>query len=197
METATQPQSDRVSTARLVAAAKAGDEGAFERLIDRYRPGLHALCFDRTGDFHTAEDLAQDAVLRAHQHLHTLSDDHAFAAWLRRIALNCCRAWQQRPWPETVEIDPENCPQPTQDVLFEAMRRDAAREVRAAIAKLPENNRIALLMHYIRANSYREIAEFLGVPETTVVGRLHRARGRLRSLLEERRIREHLEGFSR
>jgi RNA polymerase sigma-70 factor (ECF subfamily) len=75
------------------------------------------------------------------------------------------------------------------------MRREAAREVWAAVARLPENNRLALLMYYIRGDSYREIAEFLGVPETTVVGRLHRARGQLRSLLEERRIEEYLADF--
>ena len=183
---------DRLPVAGLVSAAKAGDEHAFSQLIHRYRPGIRALCFDRTGDFDLAEDLAQDAVVRAHEQLHQLRENQAFPRWLRQIALNRCRAWQERPWPETAPLDAEHCPQLTGDVFREAMRRQAAREVRSALAGLPENNRIALMMHYLRGDSCREIAEFLGVAETTVVGRLHRARGQIRSLLEERRIRDYL-----
>ncbi len=179
--------------AGLVAAAKAGHAVAFERLIWRYRPGLLALCFDRVKDFEAARDVAQDAVIAAHEQLAQLRDNAAFPAWLRRIALNCCRQWQRRQGPPTVPLDVEHCPQLMGDVFREAMRRQAAREVRAALAQLPENNRIALVMYYLRGDSYREIAEFLGVPETTVVGRLHRARGQLRSRLEERRIREYME----
>ncbi len=175
----------------LVLAAWAGDEAAFRRLAERYRHGVYALCLDRTGDFDLAEDLTQDAILKARAQLRSLREPAAFPAWLRQIALNCCRAWQRRPWPETVAIDPEDCPQLTQDVFREAMRREAAREVRAALWSLPENNRIAVIMYYLRGNSYREIAEFLGVAETTVLGRLHRARNQLRALLEAR-IRDYL-----
>jgi RNA polymerase sigma factor (sigma-70 family) len=85
-----------------------------------------------------------------------------------------------------VAIDPDACPQLTGDVFREAMRREAAREVRAALTRLPENNRIAVIMFYLRGNTYREIAEFLNVTESTVLGRLHRARSQLRSLLEAR-----------
>jgi RNA polymerase sigma-70 factor (ECF subfamily) len=195
MQPSKQRPEDRVAVARLVAAAKAGDARAFEQLIDRYRPGIRALCFDRTKDFDLAEDLAQDAVVRAHEHLHQLRENEAFPTWLRTIALNRCKAWQERPWPKTVPLDAEKHPELEGDAFREAMRREAAREVWAAVARLPENNRLALLMYYIRGDSYREIAEFLGVPETTVVGRLHRARGQLRSLLEERRIEEYLADF--
>jgi RNA polymerase sigma factor (sigma-70 family) len=179
----------------LLSAAQAGDEGAFCRLIERYRHGVYAFCVDRTGNFGVAEDLTQETVLKARAQLHALRAAAAFPAWLRRIALNCCRAWQRRTWPDTVSTDPADCPQLTQDVFAEALRREAAREVRAALWRIPENNRIALIMHYLRGDSYREIAEFLGVPETTVVGRLHRARGQMRSLLEAR-IRDHLTGLA-
>jgi len=176
----------RRTVSDLVRAAWAGDDAAFRRLVESYRHGVYALCLDRTGDFDLAEDLTQDAILKARAQLRSLREPAAFPAWLRQIALNCCRAWQRRPWPETIVIDPEDCPQLTQDVFREAMRREAAREVRAALWSLPENNRIAVIMYYLRGNSYREIAEFLGVAETTVVGRLHRARNQLRALLEAR-----------
>jgi len=170
----------------LVAAARAGNEGAFQTLAGRYRHGIYAVCLDRTGDFDLAEDLTQEALLRAHAQLHTLREPAAFPAWLRQIALNCCRAWQRRAWPEAVAVDPDACPQLTTDVFREAMRREAAREIRAALARLPENNRLAVIMFYVRGNTYREIAEFLNIPESTVLGRLYRARSQLRSLLEAR-----------
>ena len=173
------------STLALVAAAKAGDRAAFDALIRRYRHGVYALCLDRTGNFDTAEDLTQEALLQAHAQLHTLREPAAFPGWLRQIARNVCRMWQRRPLLGTVAVEPEAYPQLTQDVYREALRREAAREVRAALAQLPENNRIAFLMH-VQGSSYREIAEFIDAPETTVVGRLHRARSRLRTLLRER-----------
>jgi len=193
MHTPTKEPHDDALVARLVAAAKADDERAFSQLVDRYRPGVRALCFDRVGDFDLAEDLTQDVLVKAHERLHQLRDNHAFPAWLREIAVKRCAAWKRRPWPPTVPLDVEHCPQLLGDAFREAMRREAAREVRAAVGRLPEKNRIALIMYYLRGDSYREIAEFLDLPETTVVGRLHRARGQLRSLLEERRIREYLE----
>jgi len=186
MSTAHDRQAAGTDLTDLVAAAQAGDERSFETLASRYRHGVYAVCLDRTGDFDLAEDLTQEALLRAHAQLHTLREPAAFPAWLRQIALNCCRAWQRRPWPEAVAVDPAACPQLTGDVFREAMRREAAREVRAALTRLPENNRIAVIMFYLRGNTYREIAEFLNVTESTVLGRLHRARSQLRSLLEAR-----------
>jgi RNA polymerase sigma-70 factor (ECF subfamily) len=156
------------SVAGLVAAAKAGDRRAFDRLVERYRPGLRALCLDRVTDFDKAEDLAQDALVQAYQRLHQLQDDAAFPTWLRQIAVNRCRRRLERPWPPTVPLDEEHCGHLTRDAFREAMRREAARELRAALAGLPENNRVALLMFYLRGDSRREIAEFLGVPESIV-----------------------------
>jgi RNA polymerase sigma factor (sigma-70 family) len=170
----------------LVAAARCGDEAAFSELVRRYRHGICAVCLTRTGDFDLAEDLTQDAVLRARASLHTLRDDEAFGAWLRQIATNVCRMWMRRPEPDTTELAAATSLQVAQDTFHAARRRLAAREVREALAELPERNRIALVMYHLRGDTYAEIAEFLGVPESTVLGRIHRARNSLRRLLAER-----------
>jgi RNA polymerase sigma-70 factor (ECF subfamily) len=169
----------------LACSAQAGDGRAFDELARRYRPGVYALCLDRTRDFDTAEDLTQEALLRAHAALGDLREPQAFGPWLRRIALNCCRSWLRRPAPRLVDLTEGAAHLPTEDAYQAAARRLLAREIASAMAQLPENNRLAFLMH-LQGSTYGEIAEFTGVVQTTVVGRLHRARSRLRALLRER-----------
>jgi RNA polymerase sigma-70 factor, ECF subfamily len=170
----------------LVAAAKQGERAAFDALVARYRHGIWALCLDRVGNFDLAEDLTQETILRAYAALPELRADAAFGPWLRQIAVNCCRIWLRRPLPQTEELAEATLLQMTEDTHQQAMRREAARQVRQSLAELPERNRIALVMHALRGDSYREIADFLGVPESTVLGRIHRARAAVRRLLLER-----------
>jgi RNA polymerase sigma-70 factor (ECF subfamily) len=169
----------------LACSAQTGDGRAFDELARRYRPGVYALCLDRTRDFDTAEDLTQEALLKAHAALGDLREPEAFGPWLRRIALNCCRSWLRRPAPSLVDLNEGAAHLPTEDAYQAAARRLLAREIASAMARLPENNRLAFLMH-LQGSTYREIAEFIGAPETTILGRLHRARCRLRALLQER-----------
>jgi len=176
----------RQSAGELAVAAQSGDARAFEELAARYRDGVYALCLTRTGDFDVAEDLTQEALLRAHRELRNLREPEAFGGWLRQIAMNCCGMWQRRPWPTSEGLHPRLQAQVGDDVFREAARREAARGIRAALAELPENNRLALLMFYLGGSTCREIAEFTGVPESTVAGRLWRARDKLRRLLAER-----------
>jgi RNA polymerase sigma-70 factor (ECF subfamily) len=169
----------------LAHSAQAGDDRAFDELARRYRPGVYALCLDRTRDFDTAEDLTQEALLKAHAALGDLREPQAFGPWLRRIALNCCHSWLRRPAPPLVDIAESAVHLPAEDAYQAAARRLLAREIASAMAQVPENNRLALLMH-LQGSTYREIAEFIGAPETTILGRLHRARTRLRTLLKGR-----------
>ena len=145
-----------------------------ERELERYRPALEALALDRTGDPETARDIAQDAFELALRHLGQLREPKALPGWLRTIALNCCRQHLRRP------REPAVIAQPAESAYRVAVRRQMLREVRGALARLPENNRLALLMHVLHGISYERIAAFLGVPVSTIEGRIHRARRQLR-----------------
>jgi len=170
------------SPSRLVLAARSGDRGCFDELVQRYRGGVYALCLDRVRDLDVAEDLTQETVVSAWANLGQLRDPQAFPAWLRRVAVNCCLAWQRRrALGEAVQHD-RPIGRVSEDAYAEAARRETAREIVDALSALPENNRLALLMA-VQGHTYREIAEFLSVPDATIVGRIHRARRRLRSLL--------------
>ncbi len=171
------------SEVELVAAAQAGDRGAFDVLADRYRPGLLAAAFDLAGRFEVAEDLAQDALWRGWEKIGELREAGAFGPWLRMIVVNCYRMWLRRPWQSEVSIDQAEYLGADQDQFAQVRRKELQRELRVGLRALPRQNRLALLMRYFGGSSYEEIASFLEVPVTTVAGRIYRAKLQLRRRL--------------
>src|SRR5947209_8335411 len=93
---------DRADEEALLAAAKAGDQDAFGRLVDGERQSLYRLCFKMAGSHEDAEDLVQEALLRAFSALGTFREQSSFKTWLHRIATNLCLDHQRRrpPWRE-------------------------------------------------------------------------------------------------
>jgi RNA polymerase sigma-70 factor (ECF subfamily) len=168
-----------------VAGTVACDD-AFAVLIERYRGALVSLALDRTGRFDIADEIAQEAMVKAWEHRSELRAIEAVGPWLFRIAINCCIVWQrgERRAAASLEVlaDGAGWEPP---VIEELIRRDTIREVRRALADLPIQSRVAVLMN---AMGYRgsEIAEFLSLPESTIRGRLARARDRLRRSLGNR-----------
>jgi RNA polymerase sigma factor (sigma-70 family) len=149
------------------------------QLIERYRPAIMAVALDRIADWDACRDIAQDAVEQAIRHIDDLRDPEALPAWLRAIAVNCCRQYVRRRRDVPAGLLVAEAPDGG-SAHAAAVRREMLRHVRRALRALPENNRLALIMHVVHDMSYEDIARFLGVPVTTVVGRIHRARKELR-----------------
>lgn len=173
----------------LVRCAQQGDELAFERLGQHFRPRLIALARVRVRDIDEAEDLVQDALVTAWQQITTLRDNTVFGAWLQVIVINACRRWQQRhvQWPtsldalEHMDLLADPAPQP----LEQCLERECWRRRRQALYLLPEQQRIPLLLYALGHCSYEDIALQLQLPVTTVEGRIARARKQLRRLLAD------------
>jgi RNA polymerase sigma-70 factor (ECF subfamily) len=162
--------------AALAERAQAGDRVAFAELARRYRPALVALAFDRTRNLDDAHDLAQEALARAWQHRAALRDPALFPAWLRSITSNLCASWTRKPVPLPLGDESADAA----DVVRTAIAHHEQREIARALQGLPTANRLALLMHVRDGMPYERIAAFLGVPVTTVEGRIFRARQALR-----------------
>jgi RNA polymerase sigma-70 factor (ECF subfamily) len=169
--------------AALVALAKRGDRAAFGRLLRRHQRRVFALGLRWFRNADDADDLVQETFLRVWRSLERFDVDRPFVPWLMTIAVNRAKTFVERARP-TEELDERAAwegPSPEED----AERALLAREVRAAVDALPEEQRIVLHLRAVEGLAYREISEALGVPIGTVMSRLSRARERLRGRLRD------------
>ena len=133
------------------------------------------------GDLGLAEDAAQEAFLRAYLDLRRLRNAAAFPAWFRRIVLMRCNRMTRRKKLTTVPLESASYVASTDVSPDETLAsKDLRDDVSEALRTLPQAESMALVLHYLRGYSYREVAEFLDVPISTVKSRLHSARRRLR-----------------
>ena len=165
----------------LVLRARAGDVEAYCRIVARCQDMAYGYACSILGDFHLAEDAAQEAFVEAYRNLSRLREPGAFPGWLRRIVFKHCDRIVRdrrtpRPSPQAAAGVSAECPTPPEA----AERRELARRVLAAIRALPQDQRTVTTLFYIDGYSQAEVAEFLDVPVTTVNNRLHAARRRLK-----------------
>jgi len=162
----------------LVERYQAGDPSAFDELYRRYFDRLHRFCQRHTHDVHEAEEIAQEAFVKAFRSMDALKGTRRFYPWMtviaRRLSIDRHRKLSRveltdEPDVGSVEAD--------LDHLFAAVDAD---RVRDALSQLGPRHREVLLLREAEGLSYAEISERLEVPVTTVEGLLHRARKALR-----------------
>jgi RNA polymerase sigma factor (sigma-70 family) len=166
--------------ADLVSAARTGDVRAFGTVVARFQDMAYAAAFSRLGSREMAEDAAQEAFVEAFLHLDGLREPAAFPGWFRQILRRQCTRLLRGAHPVAVPLEVvDHVPAPEPGPEAEAIRSERRRRVQEAIRALPESEREATLLYYMRGCSQPEIASFLGVPTTTVKKRLYTARRRL------------------
>jgi RNA polymerase sigma factor (sigma-70 family) len=165
------------SDEQLLALFRAGSDDAFRAIYDRYRQRLFAyvrqmLC---AGPRQDAEDVLQDVFFRAYGALRTDAREVNVRAWLYRVAHNRCIDHLRRPTPPAADIF-ELSRKPLHDPIEEAQRREDLARLVADIARLPEQQRSALLMREIDGMAYVDLAAALDVTVPAVKSLLVRAR---------------------
>ncbi|MEU2005148.1 RNA polymerase sigma factor [Rhodococcus sp. NPDC019627] len=171
--------------ADLIAACRGGDHHAFAELVGRYRTNAWHVCLQITGNTHDAEDALQDTLTAAWQNLPKFRGDARFNTWLHRIAANAALAVVRR----RKNTDSLDDAEGEYGILLEdpAPRFDdqvtTIDAVRRALAQLPEDFRVAIVLAEFAALPYTDIAEHQGVTVATVKTRIHRARKQLATLL--------------
>jgi RNA polymerase sigma factor (sigma-70 family) len=185
-----------------VCRAREGDVEAYGALVRRFTDMACGYAYSLLGDFHLAEDAAQEAFVQAYRDLSMLSNPRAFPGWLKRIVFKYCDRITRDKRPPLVSLTAaESAAGQAADPPSVAARHEMAERVRSAIAALPKRERSVATLFYVNGHSRRTIAEFLEVPLTTVDNRLQAARRRLRRrmakyVLDEemtRRIRENMD----
>ena len=185
----------------LIQCILAGDDNAFSTLVGKYQKPVHALVWRKIGDFHIAEEITQDAFLKAYKELATLKKPHRFAHWLSVIATRGCIAWLRKKRLSTQSLEDTSHAQLEKatysgHVIQENERTEAEAQrevVQKLLAKLRENERTVITLHYFGEMSCEEISEFLGASVGTIKSRLRRAQQHLKR--EEPMVREALSGF--
>lgn len=158
----------------LMARAKSGDERAFEALMRQYERGVLGLCTRLLGAGGEAEEAAQDVFFKFYQKLGSFDEERAVEPWLFRIAWNTCRDRLRRRR-VTVEL--------TDGAAAVPALGDAGLvlgELRAAISRLPDRERAALLLREVEGLETEEVAVRMGSTAVTVRSQISRARARLR-----------------
>lgn len=165
-----------------VVRAQRGDARAFSLLVQQYERAVMTLCsrYLRSTD---AEDAAQDAFVRAFQHLDRFDLERPFAPWLYQIARRVCLDRLRKRKAEAPEAAGG---EPVAPVLDPSVRIDAETAVRV-LQTLDEGPREALALFHLHELSYEEIAQTLEVPIGTVMTWIHRGRGALREALGEKK----------
>jgi RNA polymerase sigma-70 factor (ECF subfamily) len=172
----------------LIRSAQKGDRRAFARLVERYWDGLHRWLYHLTHDQHTAEDLTQDAFLKAMNGLHTFRPGTNFRAWLFRIAHNTFANHRRSARPR--QPYPEELPDADEGPVERALSREALHLLGQAVARLPSEFRAAFLLRAEEGLSFREVGAVLGVTEETARWRVFKARQKLMSVLAPQLDRE-------
>ena len=164
----------------LLAAHVDGDPDAFGALVQLHRDRLWAVALRTLTDREEAADALQDALLSAYRSAATFRGDARVTTWLHRIVVNACldrvRRRQARPTVPLPDRDGVADPVDRRDVLAE---RETAMEVEAAMAALPVDQRVAILLVDVHGLPVEQAAAVLGVPTGTVKSRCSRGRARL------------------
>ena len=194
-----QAMTSEVSDAKLVEQVQRGDRSAFDLLVRKYQHKVLKLVSRFVSDQAEAEDVAQEAFIKAYRALPSFRGESAFYTWLYRIAINTAKnalvSNRRRPVDFDLDLqDPEqyerqarlkDADTPEGLLLTEEIRQT----VQTAMAELPEDLRTAIMLRELEGLSYEEIAERMSCPVGTVRSRIFRAREaidkKLKPLLDE------------
>lgn len=186
----------------LVALAQGGDRKAFGELVVRHQQRAYSLALHMClGDVQEAQDLTQEAFLRAFRNIGNFRGHSTFYTWLFRIVVNTCldgrrkrsrwenlfSFWRSRSEEneESDELETQPDQTPGADPLANLSGRELSKEVRKALAELPPRQRMALQLKVIQGMNLKEIADIMGAAEGTVKSHLFRATHRLQRTLKD------------
>lgn len=180
--------SEPFSDSDLLARHVAGDPDAFGELVRRHRDRLWAVALRTLGDREEAADAVQDALVSAFRAAHTFRGQSAVTTWLHRITVNACldrvrKAAVRRTSPVDDADRLDQLLEPHESAEAPAERQDLHREVIAALAALPAEQRAALVLVDMQGYPVAEAARILDVPTGTVKSRCARGRARLAPLV--------------
>jgi RNA polymerase sigma-70 factor (ECF subfamily) len=183
-----------LSDEELIEKTRRGDRAAFQALVEKYQRRIYAVAYGLLGNREDALDAVQEAFIKAYRSLDGFKGKSGFYTWLYRIVSNTAidlgRKSSRREeieFREEIDADEEKGNYPiapsAQDPASELMKKELGELIEGAIAKLPPEQRTAVVLREIEGLSYREIAKVMRCSQGTVMSRLHYGRKKLQELL--------------
>jgi len=183
-----------LAEAEAIARAQRGDAAAFEQLYRLHKRRVYSLCLRMTSNTAEAEDLTQEAFLQLFRKIATFRGESAFSTWLHRLSVNVVLMhFRRKSLPvtsleEASEPDEEGGPRKDfggpDNLLAGSVDRV---NLERAIERLPRGYRMVFLLHDVEGYEHNEIAEMLGCSVGNSKSQLHKARLKMRQLLQEQR----------
>ena len=192
----TEENSARSGELELVRRAQAGDTGAYDDLVRRHQERIYATIYHMTSNHEDANDLAQDAFIKAYQALKSFKGDSSFFTWIYRIAVNrTINFLKQRKHRAAmslndIDFNAEHDPDLVALVSDKTPRREAVlselqEKLNEAMQKLSETHRLVVTLHDVQGMAHEEIARIMDCNVGTVRSRLFYARQQLQAHLSD------------
>lgn len=175
--------------AELVRQSQRGDPSAFEGLVRKHQQMIHALTFRMTGSTADAEDLAQEAFIRAYAQIGSFGRGAKFSTWLYSIAMHACLNWRRneaRRSQAHANCAEEMLAEHSSGKFSSSENAAAAAQAQAALMKLPAKQRAAIVLTIYDGLNHAQAAHILGCSEATVSWRVFAAKRKLKQLLTAR-----------
>jgi len=172
----------------LLKAVKNGDCESFNPLIERYKLPLYRVMYRMVLNRDDAEDLVEEAFIKAYRSINRFDTDRPFYSWLRRIAVNNAINFlkkERRNLTEPLEFVEKSLSNGRNDPVTMTKQKMMKERINQAMAKLPKEFRIIISLKVEKDLSYDEISQVLKIPKGTVMSRLARARQKLRHIFNE------------
>lgn len=183
------PRSDE----EIIRKCLDGDSEVYRVLVERYQDRIFNLVLRFVGSHHWAEDIAQEAFIKAFESLDDFRKESRFSTWLYRIAVNRCKDFLKDRRRSEVSLEAIYSPSsseyssPVEDPENGLLRRERALIIEDVILTLPVKYREVFLLRHLEGFSYREIGDVLGLPINTLKMRVFRARDLLKNRLRKRK----------
>ena len=168
---------------KLEFVVETDETQAFDDLVRTHRGRVYGLCYRYAGNPADAEDLAQEVFLRAYRGLSGFRGEASLSTWVYRIAVNVCLNWVSS-GKRRVEELPEDLVAPGPSPLERLGRKETSAAVRTAVARLPERQRMTLVLRVYQELSHKEIGDIMDCPVGTAKANFFFALKNLRKYLE-------------
>ena len=165
----------------IIEACKSGDSLAQYKLYQLYSRAMYNICLRMMNNREDAEDILQESFTEAFRKLESFRYDATFGAWIKRIVINRCIHGLRKRKPEISTVDDFKS-YDLEDVAFEDNELNVSK-IHKALKKLPDGYRVVFSLYLLEGYDHSEISQIMGITESTSKTQLHRAKSKLKELL--------------